>query len=59
MNPNGQFEPFFNYSRYPELTGRPNRIDPINIDDIMNLQIALALAKDVLDFVEDHHIFKA
>jgi len=58
MNPNSQIKPFFQYFRFPELTGRPNRLEPINTDDVLNLQIALALSKDVLDFIEDHHIFK-
>jgi hypothetical protein len=39
------------------MSGRPLREDPIGQDDVMNLQIALALSKDVLDFLEDHHIF--
>jgi|GEM_PF-4833776 len=53
------FRPFFLVTRPVVLNDRPERLDPICTDDLINLQIALALSKDVLDFVEDHHIFRA
>jgi hypothetical protein len=54
-----EFREFLQIYRFPVLSGRPNRLDPISRDDVLNLQIALALSKDVLDFIEDHHIFNA
>ena len=57
MDPYREIKPFFDGFRYPELVGRPARSEVISKDDILNLVIALELAKDVLDFLEDHHIF--
>jgi len=58
MAQNHDFHTYYQYIRIPDLIGRPQREDPIGHDDELNLQIALALSKDVLDFLEDHHIFK-
>lgn len=57
MDKNSDFSEIYRYFKTPELVGRPNREDPISLDDQLNLRIALALSKDVLDFIEDHHIF--
>jgi len=57
MSKNEEFSYFYHYIRQPKLEGRPNRQDPIGPDDLLNLKIALELDKDVLDFLEDHHIF--
>lgn len=54
---NGQFQADFQYFHIPAQTGRPNRMEIIGKEDIMNLTISLALSKDVLDFMKDHHIF--
>jgi len=53
----GQFRADFQYIHVPAQIGRPNRVEIIGKEDIMNLTISLALSKDVLDFIEDHHIF--
>jgi hypothetical protein len=57
MDPNREFDGIFTYFRPQGLTGRPDRAERIGQDDLLNLRIALALSKDVLDFIEDHHIF--
>ncbi len=53
------FQELWQYFRGPVLSRRPNREEPIGMDDLINLQIALALSKDVLEFTEDQHIFSA
>lgn len=53
------FHELWQYYRGPSLSRRPVRLEPIGFDDLLNLQIALALSKDVLDFLEDQHIFSA
>jgi len=58
MAQNHEFRTFYQYIRMPDFVGRPSREEPINHDDLLNLQIALALSKDVLDFLQDQHIFR-
>lgn len=52
-----QFEAFWRKTQEIHRFGRPDRQDPINRDDILNLKIALAIDVDVLDFLADQHIF--
>lgn len=54
---NSRFHANFHYEYIPAQIGRPKRDLIINHEDVINLQIALALSKDVLDFIQDHHIF--
>lgn len=58
MDKHREIQQFLEMFRAPKPKGRPLRNEPINLDDILNLKIALALSKDVLDFLQDHHIFK-
>lgn len=51
------FHELWQYYKGPVLSRRPSRNEPIGNDDVLNLQIALALSKDVLEFIEDQHIF--
>lgn len=53
------FQELWQFYKGPSLSKRPARIEPIGNDDVVNLQIALALSKDVLEFTEDQHIFSA
>jgi hypothetical protein len=53
------FQELWQFYKGPSLSKRPARNEPIGKDDVVNLQIALALSKDVLEFIEDQHIFSA
>ncbi len=44
--------------KIPFLKGRPDREFPISKDDLINLQIALEIHRDVSTFWMDKHIFK-
>ena len=44
--------------KIPLLKGRPDREFPISKDDVINLQIALEISRDVSTFWADKHIFK-
>lgn len=44
--------------KIPFLKGRPDREFPISKDDMINLQIALEIHRDVSTFWMDKHIFK-
>ena len=44
--------------KIPFLKGRPDRESNISKDDMINLQIALELSRDVSTFWQDKHIFK-
>lgn len=50
---------FIRYSKAPEAETQnlPDRETIINRDDILNLKIALEVSSDVLEFVQDQHIF--
>ena len=43
--------------KIPFLQGRPERLNPIDRDDVLNLQIALGLHEDAVDLCKDPHLF--
>ncbi len=43
--------------KIPFLEGRPKREYGLNKDDLIDLVIALETSEDLLDFINDRHIF--